>query len=185
MIILLLGPDGVGKTTVGKKLAERNGWSYVYGGARNPSTKLLKMRQKKAEKTTSVKKWPFLRKKISILLLIVDGLMKIQKLKASSEMCVMDRSVIDVFVQNEMKVPCFIAKILRKNVVACFLEAKPKVIFLRKQELDLEEIDRQLKAYGVARSQFPGFVVSADEPADDVVMSIEISLASILKVKRL
>jgi len=169
MIILILGPDGVGKTTVSQELANRLNFEYYYGGARNPATWILKLRQKRAKekinKTGNIKNndsftKPTLLKRVksktmrylSLFLLVFDGIVKLKQLKKQNRDFILDRSVFDVFIQNDemwqMSPRNFLIKFFKRFIDrAILLEVEPKKVFERKQELTVEEISKQYERY--------------------------------------
>ncbi len=44
MVVILMGPMGSGKSTLGKRLAARLGWRFIEGDAYHPAANLRKMR---------------------------------------------------------------------------------------------------------------------------------------------
>lgn len=196
MIIILLGPDGVGKTTIAELLAKELNYTYYYGGARNPESWLLKMRQKKVSNSQnnnlsediikeqchrSSRKLSFyskIRKYLSMFLLIYDGYLKLKKLKNSKENYILDRSVIDVFVQND-----FMWKWSFKNRILTYLlkdvntvhllYADPIVIHERKQELSIPEIKIQLDKFKYIMSLLKkGKCIDNTLPIDEVIKEL-------------
>lgn len=139
-IILVLGPDGSGKTTIAKELEKQTEYKYYYGGSRNPATSFLKSRQKKEKK-----EYPLIirkiRKTLSVLLLIYDGIIKLNSL---NQKYILDRSIVDVFVQNNL--PLFLLKLFKFDQVF-LLNAPPDIIYQRKQELSKEQIQKQMEKY--------------------------------------
>lgn len=193
MIILFLGPDGVGKTTIANAVAKQLNYEYYYGGARNPATWLLKMRQKelgtmeakkkheslnapikKESKITFTQK---LKKYLSLALLIYDGYVKLNKLSKSKKNYVLDRSVIDVFVQNEemwnMPFRKTLIRVLTKNISNIFLlYVEPKIVFERKQELSIDEITIQLNKFKEIVELKGGQIVDNSNSIDKTLKSI-------------
>jgi len=59
MVVILMGVSGVGKTTVGTRLAEALGWEFVDGDAFHPDANVEKMNR--GEPLTDEDRWPWLR----------------------------------------------------------------------------------------------------------------------------
>jgi len=197
MIIILLGPDGVGKTTIAQALAKKLNYNYFYGGARNPESWLLKRRQRKAsskqnnnlsseqigkkQKKRSSKKislYSKIRKQLSMFLLIYDGYLKLKKLKSCKENYILDRSVIDVFVQNdfmwEWPLKNRLLKYLLKDIDEVhLLYVDPLLIYERKQELPVSEIGLQLDKFkDIVSLLKKGKCIDNTFPIDEVVKEL-------------
>jgi len=179
MIIVVLGPDGVGKTTIATEFAQSYGYTYIYGGSRNPATFILKYRQKKAQKKLQKAQTGFTQQRVkksfksqvmrylSLFLLLYDGWIKLKKLKKSYQNIIIDRSVIDIFVQNDemWNLPNrdFIVKLFQgyfHKIV--LLVASPQEIYKRKAELSIEEIQKQLERYKYIVTLLDGKIIHND-----------------------
>lgn len=67
MVAVVMGVSGAGKTTIGRRLAERLGWSFVEGDALHPPENVAKM--KSGEPLTDVDRAPWL----AAVAQVIDG----------------------------------------------------------------------------------------------------------------
>lgn len=58
MVVILMGPMGSGKSTLGKRLAERLGWRFIEGDAYHPEANIRKMRS--GMPLEDGERWPWL-----------------------------------------------------------------------------------------------------------------------------
>jgi thymidylate kinase len=200
IFIVLMGPDGSGKTTIAEKILASEGIkklfqikSYFHGRFANiPELKEYAFVFKKdssnpalpcTESTAfSPQEAGFLRAIMYPLYYGLDamlGHLQIRRVKAYYCITVADRYFYDYFIQKRYaKCPrwliSLIAMVIPKPDIVIYLNNNPEVISARKQDLPIEEIQRQVKICEKIIKQLPyGVTVETSSNIGDVVREIE------------
>ncbi len=199
--IALIGPDGSGKTTIAKatmysdmikKLFPNKRYIYrnfgilpelkVYASL----FKLNKYRTKNYIQTKAIREngtpFSFFRSMIYPVYYGIEyflGRFFVWKEKGKNKLIIFDRYFYEYLLQKQFeKCPrwflLFISKIIAKPDALIFLKNNPKVIYSRKQELYIEEIERQSKICEEIVIRFPdGFIIETSCTPKEVVKKIQ------------
>jgi len=197
--VALLGPDGSGKTTIAEKVFEILKKPYYSdkkciihwrpGLLPQLNELYYKIFQKNEKRqnfqfTQNAKPSNFILSLLKLIYYTLDfilGYFLIVKPKLYRGMLVIfDRYYYNFIVdplRSRINLPAFIIKlfmrfILKPDVVIC-LDNKPEIIFGRKQELTINEIDRQIKAYRELTTNLGnGYIINGNRPIDEIVSEV-------------
>jgi thymidylate kinase len=198
IFIVLIGPDGSGKSTTAhnlidseiKKLFQKR----LYFHGHFPFLPELKkivvfFKCKKIEVQKSENSSDFSSKQLGMLRSMIYpfyygfnyflGHFLIWKEKARGDLILFDRYFYDYMIQTlYAKCPRWllylIAKIIPKPDILIFLKNDPEVIYARKPELKISEIEKQLKICDYITSRFEnGFAIKTSVTPDEIVEKIQ------------
>ena len=166
--VVLMGPDGVGKTTMCKGLAERVKdlpfrKMHQYHERFRLFPTLGVIRRRIFPRKSDLQEVPMdqqrtmgmLRSLIHVVYYGLEGIFswpQVWLMKARGNIILCDRYFYDfiaVFPQSTVVFATFwaISRIIPKPDILFILEASPREIYTRKQELSIEEIERQARAF--------------------------------------
>lgn len=184
--VVLLGPDGCGKSTVGEKMIEKLRYSFSPDKGLQihwkPVVFFRKRREHRAP-TTNPHGKPPRGALLSILFLhyhwieyFLGALLQISRVKFRNGLVVIDRHYYDFLVdprRYRLNPPGWVvrlgATLLPNPDLVFVLDAPAEVLQSRKQEVPIEETQRQRSAFqSLARSLKNGHVIDASQPPDQV-----------------
>ncbi len=192
ILVILLSPDGGGKTSVAKGILEnlrlgfrRTRYLYWRPGLLPEIRDLLRLRFKTEDGRTNPE--PHGRKQrgrfvsyLRFFYYTADyflGYFKIRFLKTITTLVVMDRYYYDFLVDKRRYafdvpewLPRLIAKVLPKPDLVIYLNSDAARIFARKQELPIEEIERQNAMFSaIVQDLSHSHVVNAEKSLGEVI----------------
>lgn len=147
MLITILGPDGTGKTTLAKALAENiEGLNYFYFGGSNESRKYYFFESFIKSDLRNI----FLRT-IRKFLRLVNDLYVFQIAKKSniiSDRCPIDNYIITKIQGRKIRYYYYLVLLLSPNPdFVILLNGDPDIIFKRKKELSISNIRQYIQLY--------------------------------------
>ena len=188
--VVLLGPDGCGKSTVGGKVIEKLGYSFAPDKGLQIHSKPIvffrKRRERRAPTTNPHGQRPRGRL-LSLAFLcyhwleyFIGALTQIQRVKFRNGLVLIDRHYYDFLVDPRrwrLAAPRWALRLgqalLPKPDLVFLLDAPAEVLQSRKQEVPIEETERQRRAFlTLVNSLQDGHVVDANRPAEEVTASI-------------
>lgn len=187
LVVAFLGPDGVGKSSLIKRLQrEKLPFRRVEVFHLKPG---ILGRKKRASVITEPHKKKLYGKFTSLLKLMqffleytVGYFLKVFPLKVKSTFVIFDRYYDDLLIDpiryrygGSLKLASFLKKFIFKPDIYIVLMADPEVIYSRKKELDLKEIEKQILRLKEIVDNKRYFEVNASYSIDD-------SLAEVKKV---
>ncbi len=203
--IVLIGPDGSGKTTVSRKLIESQSIKRIFPGQKyyyrnfGIFPEIKKISKKVVGHTPknivyskdSNFKFSFFR---SVVYIVYYGFeyffarILVKREKKKGTLIVFDRYFYEYFLQRAYnKCPrwiiSFFEKIIVKPDLIVFLKNDSKVIYARKKDISLNEIENQnnLCQKIIDRNPGRGLIIETNMDADAVAVEIQKSILSILK----
>lgn len=206
IFLVLLGPDGSGKSTIAenlmnseviKKLFIKKSYFHSRFQFLPPLRKYLPF----SKKTQIVQKpenyqnrtYGALRAMVYPIYYGMSyflGHPLLWKEKACAGLVIFDRYFYDFLIQREvMRCPKWIihwiSKLIPKPNIIIFLQTKPEVVYKRKQELTIEEIERQNKLCKEFTVSFPGAVsVDASSSVEEIVDQVKKIIIEKIKEKQ-
>ena len=190
LCLVLIGPDGCGKTSVGSQLSDKLGDKYFEGNAQYYHWKprlLNKMNDRSDPFGTPCtdphgtpprsKLFSFLYFIAHTLEIIPAWLLRISPALKHGELVIIDRYYYDFMVdpiryRMDVREPLAwlgYSIIPKPDLVLC-MDAPAEVLQSRKQEVSFKESDRQQKAYAALVQKLPyGHIVDASQPLEQVV----------------
>jgi thymidylate kinase len=200
LFVALIGPDGSGKTTIANSIINsslvRNifeSHEYLHGRfSYLPELKTIKnmfLNNRMNDRTTDIQNTKFSSREIPIIssmfyplyysIDFILGYFRIRKIRAYYGIAVFDRYFYDYWIQKRHN-NCprwflsFLGSLIPKPDVTVYLEARPEEIYRRKQDLPLDEIERQVEVcQGLIEILPNGHRVDASRAVEDVVTQIE------------
>lgn len=149
MIIIILGPDGSGKTTLAKKLSsEIAELNYIYFGS-NPDQRIYKYFSNFIKRNRT----GFFYTLLKYIVIYINDFSTLNKSKGSHYIA--DRSPIDNLIFSKLKnsklrywYHYLAHKTLPKPQLVIQLTGDSSVLYNRKKEISIESINKLNKAYG-------------------------------------
>ena len=206
IFLVLLGPDGSGKSTVAEHVMKSEVLRKLFMNKRyfhsrfNFLPPLRKYLSFCTKTTTDDNPEPQQTKTYGMLRAMVYpiyygmsyilGHPLLWKEKACSGLVIFDRDYYDFLIQRElMKCPKWIIRcignLIPKPDIVIFLQTKPEIVFERKQELTMEEIQRQNTVCNEFMARLPnGVNVDASSCVDEIVSQIKKIIIEKLKDKQ-
>jgi len=147
MLITILGPDGTGKTTLAKELADKtDGLDYVYFGGSNESRRYRIFERFIKSDLNNI----FLRI-IRKVLRVINDLYVFQMAKKSniiSDRCPIDNYIITKIQGRKIRHYYYLILLFSPNPdLVILLNGDAEIIFKRKEELSVNEIRKYIKYY--------------------------------------
>ena len=106
-------------------------------------------------------------------------LVLINKLKKTSTLIIFDRYYDDLLADQKRyryggkkSVAQWVKKFIPKPDLIVILSTAPKIVYLRKQEVPFEELERQLKAYESLADEDHYFILDAGKPPKEIVLQV-------------
>ncbi|MFC1789843.1 hypothetical protein ACFLYY_02625 [Patescibacteria group bacterium] len=204
--IAFIGPDGVGKTTVCEKIPKRTGKiyfkkNYQYHGHfgffpewGNMYKRIFgKKRAQKIKENRRNEKAGFLYSVFSVLYYGLEYFISwpwvIWK-KMRGNLLIFDRYFYDFAAMNTSSgIPLWlfwnIAKFIPRPNLVFIMLARPELIYKRKKELSLKEIERQIKAFRSDKiyKLAPATIIDGEKSTESVLNEVEDKILKILSRK--
>lgn len=147
MLVTILGPDGTGKTTLAKALADKtDGLDYVYFGGSNESRKYRIFERFIKSELNNI----FLRVVRKVLRVINDFDIYYQAKKNHiiSDRCPIDNYIITKIQDRKIRHYYYVILLFSPNPdLVILLNGDAEIIFKRKEELSVNEIRKYIKCY--------------------------------------
>lgn len=207
-IIVFIGPDGVGKTTISNMLLEseianklfyRKFYFHTNFPILPPLRKVVSyfdfLRRKKIKNVSkeTLKPLPWWKAIIYPIYYGVNyflGHFWIWRQKANGgSLIIFDRYFHEYFINSQfVKCPRWLLFIIEKFVVKpdllVFLKTSPGVIYERKKELSISEIERQLKECEKICARYKNsYIIDASKPPEKILEEIQKSIIEKLRIK--
>ena len=206
IFLVLLGPDGSGKSTIAEHIMKSEVLRKLFMNKRYfhsrfdflpPLRKYLPFctRTKTSSVSTSqqTKTYGMLRAMVYPIYYGMSyflGHPLLWKEKACSGLVIFDRYFYDFLIQRElMKCPKWIirwiGKLIPRPNIIIFLQTKPEIVYERKQELTIDEIERQNKACERFIDGFPSAIsIDASSSVEKIVDQIKRIIIEKVKEKQ-
>ncbi|MEM4312979.1 MAG: hypothetical protein QXH95_02865 [Thermoplasmata archaeon] len=193
--VVLLGPDGSGKSTIANLVLERVSGSFHGGRVQYlrpyllPAMGRLKFWNPSEEITTNPQPHnhpeqnPF-KSLIRFFYYLIDYVIgypiKIYWQKVRKNIIIFDRYYYDYLVdlrRYQFNIPRWLPRFFLPFIpspdITIYLDAEPDLLYKRKQELSLLELERQVKEFKKVVSQVPNTIsVRVDKPVEEIVKEI-------------
>jgi thymidylate kinase len=195
IIVAIIGPDGSGKSTTTKEIAKIFEKIYSFNEECHIYWRpgilpllgdlfRLEKREFKGPCTNphAAKPSGFLFSLMRLIYYTIDYIigypLKILPKIARNYMIIFDRYYYDFIIdpyRSRIKLPRFIPYLIMKFIipkpdVVIYLDNNPDTLIKRKQEVPIEELERQLTEYRDLVSKLPnGYIINGDRPLEDIV----------------
>lgn len=192
--ITIMGCDGSGKSTVINSILKN--LSHAFRATDYYHLKPIKTKSNMVVSNPQDQKpYPFFKSIVKLIFLVYQynmGFFKVRLQLIKSTLVVFDRYFEDLLVDNlrfRYGAPNFFAKIalifIPKPKLYIFLDASGEIIYKRKQELSVEEINRQRQKYlHLFNNRKRYFIVDASQKEKLVVQDIEKIILNHLKTRQ-
>ncbi len=206
IFLVLLGPDGSGKSTIAEHVMKSEIMQKLFMNKRYfhsrfdflpPLRKYLSFWTKTkigyAPEAPQTRTYGMLRAMVYPIYYGMSyflGHPLLWKEKACSGLVIFDRYFYDFLIQRElMKCPKWIirwiGKLIPKPNIIIFLRTKPEIVYERKQELTMDEIERQNKVCEEFVAGFPGAIsIDASSSIEKIVDQIKVVIIDKVKEKQ-
>ena len=178
--ICFLGPDGVGKGTVISILIRRHNAQYFH----------LKPRKKRGPTTEnhhtaphSLPQYSRLKTLVKLIYLFLEyqvfWYINCIMLRDKERFCIFDRYIDDILVdpkrfrlKGNTLIRKIVVKYLPKPDIYFILNASAQEIYRRKHELNLKEIERQIKEYNLMIDGRRYIKINAERPVEEIIEEV-------------
>lgn len=188
LCIVFLGPDGCGKTSVADRLKISLKEQFVPESGLHCHWKPVPQKKAGIAPTEDPHSKPCRNALISLayfgyhyLPFIWGWLRYVRPALRKNGLIIIDRYYYDFFVdlrRYQLNLPQWLVQlgfvfVKKPDLVFC-LDADPKILQARKQEVSFEECSRQQRAYKALAEKLPnGYVIDAAQPLENVVTDVQ------------